>query len=135
MYDAEVAIMCLGSTAGTAKTVAKNLRTKGLKVGVIKPWLYRPFPSKDLQNTIKDLKALAVMDKACSFGGLYGPLCSDIASMLHQNGTSLKLLNRVYGLGGRDITPMEIEEIFKETVQVAETGIVKEPVKFVGVRK
>jgi pyruvate ferredoxin oxidoreductase alpha subunit len=135
MEDAEVAIICLGSTAGTAKAVAKNLRSKGLKVGVIKLWVYRPFPAEELIKTVKNLKVLAVLDRALSFGAPYSALCSDVTATLYQNGKNLKVINGIYGLGGRDITPFEIEAIFQESLEIAETGLVKEPLKFIGVRE
>jgi len=135
MEDAEAAILCLGSTAGTAKAVAKSLRSKGIKVGVIKPWVYRPFPTEETVKALGNAKALAVLDKACSFGAPYNALCNDIVSALYQNGKSLKIFNCVYGIGGRDMTPTDLEAVFKEALEVAKTGTVKEPVKFIGVRE
>jgi len=135
LEDAQAAILCLGSTAGTAKAVAKNLRSRGKKVGVIKPWLYRPFPAKEIVKAAENLEALAVLDRACSFGALYGALGNDVVSALYQEGKKLNVFNVVYGLGGRDIAPFDIEAIFKEALEVAETGLVKEPLKFVGVRE
>jgi pyruvate ferredoxin oxidoreductase alpha subunit len=135
LEDAEAAILCLGSTAGTAKTVAKQLRSQGKKVGVIKPWVYRPFPETHLLEAIKKLKALAVLDRACSLGAPYGAVCSDIISMLYSNRKKLNVFNVVYGLGGRDMTPFDIEAIFKEALEVAKTGTIKEPLRFVGVRE
>jgi pyruvate ferredoxin oxidoreductase alpha subunit len=134
LEDAEAAILCLGSTAGTAKTVAKDLRNQGKKVGVIKPWVYRPFPADEIMKAVGNLKALAVLDRSVSFGAPYGALCSDVVAMLYQNGKNLNVFNAVYGLGGRDMTPFEIEAIFNEALEVAETGLVKEPFKFIGVR-
>lgn len=133
--DAEAGIICLGSTAGTAKDVAKKMRSQGRKVGVIKPWVYRPFPTAEIIKAIGNLKALAVLDRACSFGAPSGALCSDIITALHQTGNELKVFNVIYGLGGRDITPFDIEAIFKEALEVADTGVVREPLKFVGVRE
>ena len=135
MDDAEAAIICLGSTAGTAKAVAKSMRSKGKKVGVIKPWVYRPFPAKQIVKAIENLKALAVLDRACSIGAPYGPLCSDIIATLYREGIKLGVFNVIYGLGGRDMTPFNIETVFNETLEVAKTGVVKEPLKFVGVRE
>jgi pyruvate ferredoxin oxidoreductase alpha subunit len=135
LEDAEAAILCLGSTAGTAKTVAKQLRSQGKKVGVIKPWVYRPFPETQLLEAVKNLKALVVLDRACSLGAPYGAVCSDVISMLYRNGKELKVFNVVYGLGGRDMTPFDIEAIFDEALGVAKTGMVKEPLRFVGVRE
>lgn len=133
--DAEAGIICLGSTAGTAKDVAKKMRSQGRKVGVIKPWVYRPFPTAEIIKAIGNLKALAVLDRACSFGAPSGALCSDIITALYQTGKELKVFNVIYGLGGRDITPFDIEAIFKEALEVADTGVVREPLKFVGVRE
>jgi len=135
LEDAEVAILCLGSTAGTAKAVAKELRSQGKKVGVIKPWVYRPFPSEQLMNAVRKLKAIAVLDRAYSPGAPYGALCSDVVSTFYENGKHLKVFNVVYGLGGRDITPSDIKAIFNEALEVGKTGTVKEPLKFVGVRE
>jgi pyruvate ferredoxin oxidoreductase alpha subunit len=135
LEDAEAAILCLGSTAGTAKTVAKQLRGQGKKVGVIKPWVYRPFPETQLLEAVKNLKALAVLDRACSLGAPYGAVCSDIISMLYRNGKELNVFNVIYGLGGRDMTPFDIEAIFDEALGVAKTGMVKEPLRFIGVRE
>jgi pyruvate ferredoxin oxidoreductase alpha subunit len=135
LEDAEVAIICLGSTAGTAKAVAKELRGQGKKVGVIKPWVYRPFPSEQLLKDMENLKAIAVLDRAYSPGAPYGALCSDIVSTLYENGKKLKVFNVVYGLGGRDITPLDIKAIFNEALEVAKSRAVKEPLKFVGVRE
>jgi len=134
LEDAEAAILCLGSTAGTAKTVAKDLRSQGKKVGVIKPWVYRPFPAEEIMKAVGNLKALAVLDRSVSFGAPYGALCSDVVSMLYQNGKNLNVFNAVYGLGGRDMTPFDIEAIFDEALKVAETGLIREPFKFIGVR-
>ena len=135
LEDAEAAILCLGGTAGTAKTVAENLRSHGKKVGVIKPWVYRPFPTMEIAKATKHLKALVVLDRACSFGAPYGSLCNDIVATLYQNGKKLNVSNLVYGLGGRDIAPFDIEDVFKEALKMAETGLVKEPLKFMGVRE
>jgi pyruvate ferredoxin oxidoreductase alpha subunit len=135
LEDAEAAILCLGGTAGTAKTVAKSLRSLGKKVGVIKPWVYRPFPAAEITKAAENLKALVVLDRACSFGAPYGALCSDIVATLYQNGKKLNVFNVVYGLGGRDIAPVDIEAIFKEALEVTRTGLVKESSKFLGVRE
>ena len=135
MEDAEAAIVCLGSTAGTAKAVAKELRKNGKKVGVIKPWIYRPFPEEDLIKAVGDVKALAVLDRACSFGAPFNALCNDVIGTLYRRGKNLNVFNCLYGLGGRDMTPNDLKSIFNEALEVAKTGKVKEYVKVVGVRE
>ena len=93
------------------------------------------FPAKQILKSIGNLEALAVLDRACSIGAPYEPLCSDIAAMLYREDVKLSLFNVIYGLGGRDITPFDIEAVFNEALEVAKTGMVKEPLKFVGVRE
>jgi len=134
MEDAEAAILCLGSTAGTAREVAKRLREQGKKVGVIKLWLYRPFPTEEVISASKSLRALAVLDRAVSFGAPYGALCSDVVSALHTLKERPSVFNVVYGLGGRDIEPSDVELVFNEALESARTGVVKESVLFLGVR-
>jgi len=135
MKDAETAIICLGSTAGTAKAVAKELRKKGKKVGVVKLSLYRPFPAREVVSATEGLKSLAVLDRACSFGALYGSLCSDVISAFYGKKKVPKIFNVVYGLGGRDTTSMDIKSIFMEALKVAKTRVIKKPLSFVGVRE
>ena len=133
--DAEAAVICLGSTAGTAKVVAEKMRKEGEKVGIVKISLYRPFPTQEFREVIKHLKAIAVLDRACSFGAPAGPLCSDVKAGLYELENRPMVFNVIYGLGGRDITPTDIEGIFNQALKTAKTGIVEELVTFVGVRE
>ncbi|MGC8645269.1 MAG: transketolase C-terminal domain-containing protein [Thermoplasmata archaeon] len=133
--DADAAIVCLGSTAGTARVVARELRSEGKKVGVIKVSSYRPFPSEEITKLAGSLKAITVLDKACSYGAPYGPLGSDVAASLSQLGRNVPLMNVIYGLGGRDIAPQDLRNVFEETLKIAENGAVERRVKFIGVRE
>jgi pyruvate ferredoxin oxidoreductase alpha subunit len=135
MDDAEAAIMCMGSTAGTARSVVRTLRREGKKVGLVKIWLYRPFPQQEVVDALQHVKALAVMDRALSFGAPAGALCSDTSVALRNSRSDLKTYNVIYGLGGRDISPQQIEDVFNETLKVAETGTIPTPISFIGVRE
>jgi pyruvate ferredoxin oxidoreductase alpha subunit len=133
--DSEVGVMALGSCAGTAISIAEELRNEGKKVGVIKPWLYRPFPSKEILSLIKDLDVLAVIDRSISFGAPYGPLCSDIMALLQSSAVDLKVFNVITGLGGRDITPSSMKEIFNEGLDIQKKGKITDLVRYLGVRR
>jgi pyruvate ferredoxin oxidoreductase alpha subunit len=137
MDDADAAIICLGSTAGTAREVARRMRMQGKKVGVVKLWLYRPFPVEEIIAVFRNVKAVAVLDKAVSFGAQYGALCSDVISALFKDGGERKpkVFNVIFGLGGRDIQPSDIEGVFNLALEVAETGVVREETVFLGVRE
>ena len=133
--DAEVAIMILGSSAGTARFVAKKLREKGQKVGVISLTLYRPFPVDKIKEATKGLKALAIMDRSLSFGSPGAQLYMDVASALVNEREKPLLFNVIYGLGGRDLTPDQVEYVFKKAQEYAKEGEVKELKLWVGVRE
>lgn len=134
MKDAEVGVMALGSVTGTAISIAEEMRMVGNKVGVIKPWLYRPFPSKEILTSLKNLDVLAVIDRAISFGAPFGPLCNDIMALLQNEEIDLKVFNVITGLGGRDITPNMTRSIFEEALEVQKEKKVKKPVIYLGVR-
>jgi len=135
MEDAEAAVLCLGSTAGTAREVAHKLRAQGKKVGVVKIWLYRPFPIDEVRAALKNVKALTVFDKAISFGAQYGAVCSDVVSALHTVDKSPRIFNVIFGLGGRDVKPSDIEHVFNEALETARSGVVKQETLFLGVRE
>jgi len=78
MDDSELSLVVLNSTAGTAKDVVDKLRDEGIKIGLIKPRAFRPLPYKELACSLKDMKAIAIMDKADSVNGFSGPLYSEI---------------------------------------------------------
>ncbi|NIM46072.1 MAG: pyruvate ferredoxin oxidoreductase [Nitrososphaeria archaeon] len=134
MEDAETALLCMGSTAGTARTVVDKLRGEGEAVGVIKLRTYRPFPTDEIIEAAENLKSLAVMDRASSLGAPGGALYSDVRAVFYDRKPRPKVFDIVYGLGGIDITPTDLESIFKRALRVAETGVVEESVTFVGVK-
>jgi pyruvate ferredoxin oxidoreductase alpha subunit len=135
--DADVAVVVANSTAGTAKTVVDDLRDKGHKVGMLKIRLFRPFPAEELVKALSHLDALAVMDRSVSFGamGNGGPLYLELLAALAAHGVSLPVADYVYGLGGRDILPREIEGVFRDALDMAETGEVERNVTYLSVRE
>ena len=130
--DADIGVLVLGSTAGTARVAVRALREKGIKVGLIKLRLFRPFPVEEIKNAVKGLKALAIMDRSDSFGAFGGPVFSEVRSALL--GEDIETTNYIYGLGGRDIRQDQIEQAIQETAQIAKTGKVKSYVNYLGVR-
>lgn len=134
MEDADAALICMGSVAGTARAVARKMRQNGRRVGVVKLWQYRPFPAKEVAEVLSRVKSVGVIDRAISFGAPYGALCSDIASTKVLAGIQTKIFNVICGLGGRDIKPSDIEGIFETALRQAGGAEIGDPVTFVGVR-
>jgi pyruvate ferredoxin oxidoreductase alpha subunit len=133
--DAEIATVCIGSTAGTVKTVVDELRENGIKVGLLRIRAFRPLPVEDIVSNLAGKQAVAVMDRACSFGGNGGPLFHEIRHAVYDLPDRPKLINRIYGLGGRDIPPYMIDGIYRELQKIAEIGHTADTVQFIGVRE
>lgn len=132
--DAERVIILMGSSVGTAKDAVDDLRAAGEKVGLIKIRVFRPFPYEAILDALKNIKAVAVLDRAISFGTYGGPVYTDIRAMLFGNGVSLPVMNYIYGLGGRDIDKAQIRSAFDGLKEVAKTGKIKKEVSFLGLR-
>ena len=133
--DAEIATVCIGSTTGTVKTVVDELRDNGVKAGLLKMRAFRPLPVQDIISCLKGKKAVAVMDRACSFGGNGGPLFHEIRHALYDLPNKPPLANYIYGLGGRDTSPYMIDGIYRDLQKITETGQIKEGVQFIGLRE
>ncbi|MBI5205492.1 MAG: pyruvate ferredoxin oxidoreductase [Nitrospirae bacterium] len=132
--DAEIAIVILNSAAGTAKDIVDEFREKGIKAGLLKPRLFRPFPYEEVAQALKHLKSVCVMDRADSFGG-YGPLFMEVASALYPLKDRPIIINKIYGLGGRDFMPQHAEIVLDELVEIAKTGKIKLVKEYIGVRE
>ena len=132
--DAEVAIVALGSTTGTTKVVVDNMREKGIKVGLIKLRVFRPFPAEEIMKALSKLKAVAVLDRSESFCDHGGPVFNEIRSALYDAKRQPLVVNYIYGLGGRDITLEHIESVYEELGNIARHGKFKKLVDYLGVR-
>jgi len=132
--DAEIAIIVIGSTAGTAKKVIKDLRANGIKAGMLKIRVFRPFPATEIVKAIKGAKAIAVMDKSDSYDAVGGPVYKDVRSAMYGKRGG-KIVNYIYGLGGRDVTEQNIHSVFEDLKTIADTGKVANQVTYLGVRE
>ena len=131
---AECAIVALGSTCGTIKVVVDGLRAKGLKVGLIKQRIFRPFPKDEIADALKAVKAVAVMDRSDSMNAQEGPLCLEVKASLYDKSLNKILLNYIYGLGGREIRPEDIEYVYNELFDAIK-GKAKARVSYLSVRE
>ncbi|MDF2953533.1 MAG: Pyruvate:ferredoxin oxidoreductase or related 2-oxoacid:ferredoxin oxidoreductase [Thermodesulfobacterium sp.] len=118
MEDAEVALIIMGSLAGTAMDAVDLLREKGKKVGLIKIRLWRPFPLKDFLKAIGKVRAIGVIDRAVSHGSTGGPVGIEVRSALYQSNKRPKVVNFIAGLSGRDVTVEDFVELFERTYDV-----------------
>jgi len=110
--DAEVAIVVVGSTAGTTRMVVDKLRAKGIKAGMVRVRAFRPFPHEAYAKALQNVKVVGVMDRADSSGAQGGPVFLEVRAALYDCDPRPQVLPFIYGLGGRDIFPDNIEQAF-----------------------
>ena len=134
MDDAEVVVVCMNSTAGTAKFTADKLREQGIKAGVLKVRVFRPFPAEEIAKALSKAKAVAVLDKADSLNAAGGALFEDVTSGMFVNKTYVPTVNYVYGIGGRDTKSDDIESVYNDLLEIAKTGDIGNPYRYLGVR-
>ena len=135
MEDAERAVVIIGSAAGTTKDAIDRLRAQGEKVGMVKIRLYRPFPAEEIAGALKNVKAVAIMDRAEGYTNHGGPLGADVMAALYRARANAFAVNYVYGLGGRDVRVEDVESIYADLKQVIEDGDAGETYRYLGIRE
>ncbi len=133
--DAEIAIVCMNSTAGTTKFVVDNFRKKGIKAGLLKIRVFRPFPAQEISEALAHLKAIAVLDKADSLNAAGGALFEDITSAMYVNKKNVPIVNYIYGIGGRDTKADDIENVYNDLIDITKSGKIDNPYRYFGLRK
>ena len=135
MDDAELAVVALSSTAGTARAAVDDLRGQGIKAGLLKPVFMRPFPAAQIRDALNSAKAVAVLDRSETFSNQGGPIYEAIKSSLYTADNRPLMSNIIYGLGGREIDPDMIKDIFYRLSQAVDRGRIEEEVQYFGVRE
>jgi pyruvate ferredoxin oxidoreductase alpha subunit len=122
MEDAEVALVLIGSTAGTAKTCIEKLRAEGVKAGLVKVRVFRPFPFEEIAEVLSGVKAVAVMDKSEGYSGAGGPLFAEVRSACYDLENRPAMIDVVFGLAGRDCAVGDIERVYRHLLKIVSTG-------------
>lgn len=134
MDDAEVAVIGLGSAMGTVRYVVNELREEGVKAGMVRMRLFRPFPTEALIKAIGDLPVLGVMEKCISFGAPASPLMEEIMTAYYDEEKKPLIANYVHGLGGRDTSKKMVREVYDSLLKIKKDGKVKTRMSYIGVR-
>ena len=136
MEDAEYVIVLIGSAAGTCKAAVDKIRERsGKKVGLLKIRVFRPFPEEELAQALKDRKAVAVLDRSEMFSATGGPLGTEVRSALYGAKSKAGVVNYFYGLGGRDITVEDFEEVYTKLEKLAQTHKAEDMYAYIGLRE
>ena len=134
--DADVVLVGMGTLALPLKVTVRRLREKGRKVGFVRIKWFRPFPQPELRAVLSRFKAVGVIDRDYSLGSPDngGVLYNDVRSALYDADTRVPVVGYIAGLGGREVTVPMTTEMFDYTQKVADTGIIEEPLRWIGVR-
>jgi pyruvate ferredoxin oxidoreductase alpha subunit len=135
LLDAEIAVVVIGSTAGTLKEIVDQLREEGIKAGVLRIRSFRPFPAEDIREALKNTKSVAVMDKSISPGSLGAAVYNEVRNALYDLKQRPVIVNYIYGLGGRDYSPRELRRIFEGLMRIARTGKMEKQINYLGLRE
>ena len=120
--DAGTLIYITGSFAETAMTAVDQMREAGDDVGLVRLRLWRPFPFEELRAAVKNTDLLVTIDRAISFGGPGGAICSEIKAALYNEPKKPAIVSFVAGLGGRDIQIEHFKEIVQQGCEIAKNG-------------
>lgn len=135
LEDSEIAIIVMGSTAGTAKVAVDELRDQGVKAGLLKLRCFRPFPGEAIAQALSHVRAVGVMDRALSFGAAGHPLYLEVCAVFFQRALRPAVVNYVFGIGGRDTNPANITQIYRELLEVAQKGHQGAPIRYFSLRE
>ena len=134
MDDADYVIVIMGSAAGTTKDAVDELREQGIKAGLLKLRVFRPFPADEIVAALKDKKAVAILDRCETFSTQGGPVASEICSAMYRKGASAKTVTYIYGLGGRDYKVEDAKAVYETLIDVAENDKVIDETIYIGLR-
>jgi pyruvate ferredoxin oxidoreductase alpha subunit len=135
--DADAIIVTMGSITGTARDIVDEFRENGKKVGLVKLRVFRPFPTEELQEIGKKVRAIGFIDRNTSYGAVAGNGigCVELGRALYPLKERPVLLNYFVGLGGTDVTMPQLRHITKRVVKAAETGKAEKEVEWVELEK
>lgn len=135
MEDAEIALVVLSSAASTAKAAVRQMRERGVRAGLVRIRSFRPFPRAEILESLRGLKAVCVLDRSGSPGTPGGPVGTEVRATLFDLDRRPKLLNGIFGIGGRDTTVAHIVSVFEELAALAEGHSSPAPFFYLGLRE
>jgi len=135
MDGAELVVLCLSSTCGTARTAVDRLGAKGIKAGMVKLRFFRPFPAREVVESLSKARGVAILDRSDTFSNRGGPVFNEIRSAFYEKENRPLMVNYIYGLGGRDINVSDIEKVYGDLQKILKQNKVETLVNYLGVRE
>lgn len=134
LEDADYVIVAIGSVCGTAKDAIDQLREQGVKAGLLKVRVFRPFPAEEFVAALANAKAVAIMDRAESYSSQGGPLGAELMAAMYRGKCKAEAVNIVYGLCGRDVSVADIKGVYSQLEDIAANGVNGRDYQYLGLR-
>lgn len=134
LEDAEYAVVAIGSVCGTTKDAIDALRAKGIKAGLLKIRVFRPFPGEEIAKALKHCKAIAIMDRSESYSSQGGPLGAEVTAALYREKATAETVNIMYGLSGRDVRVEDMEGVYEMLQKLAAGEVSFSEYPYLGLR-
>ena len=136
LEDAEYAVVAIGSVCGTAKDAVDAMREKGLRAGLLKIRVFRPFPAEEIAEALKNCRAIAIMDRSEGYNAVGGPLGAEVTAALYHAKSQAEVVNIMYGLSGRDVRVEDMEQVFDNLVKLGDgEKVYEETCPYLGLRE
>lgn len=136
LEDAEYAVVAIGSVCGTAKDAVDAMREKGLRAGLLKIRVFRPFPAEEIAAALKNCRAIAIMDRSEGYNAVGGPLGAEVTAALYRAKSQAEVVNIMYGLSGRDVRVEDMEQVFDNLVKLGDgEKVYEETCPYLGLRE
>ncbi len=132
--DADLILLAMGTIGSEAKATVDRLRKQGLKVGAARVRVFRPFPKEEIRSLAEDVRMFTVIDRQVSYG-MEGPLFTEVKASLYGKEEAPLMRNFIAGIGGRDVTHVDIEKMARKSLKSFEAGRVEKEVEWIGLRK
>ena len=136
LADADYAVVAIGSVCGTAKDAVDAMREKGLRAGLLKIRVFRPFPAEEIAEALKSCRAIAIMDRSEGYNAVGGPLGAEVTAALYRAKSQAEVVNIMYGLSGRDVRVEDMEQVFDNLVKLGDgEKVYAETCPYLGLRE
>jgi pyruvate ferredoxin oxidoreductase alpha subunit len=136
MEDAEYALIGMGTVGMVGKVAVDRMREQGKKVGFIRVKWFRPFPRPELRALLRNVKGVGIVDRDYSFGSNShgGVMYTEVAAALYPEPQRPVIVPFIAGLGGREVSAENIQEMQEITEQVTARGEQDASCHWIGVR-
>jgi len=132
--DAEIILMSMGSIGCEAKIAVNNLRKRGIKAGIARLRVFRPFPNEEIRKLAENTEMIAVIDRSISFG-MEGVLLTEVKSSLYGYDKNPLCVGFIVGLGGRDVTYKDVEKMGLKAYKWLKRGKIEKETVWYGIKR